>query len=84
MKVKKSVYGRARADAQKHGDLIWTPETHAEPRPGRAGPSCVRQQDEDHGGAGARDRPAGPREGEDRRDRGGDPDGRGGVPRCHR
>ena len=30
MKVKKSVYGRARADAQKHGDLIWTPETHAE------------------------------------------------------
>ncbi|MEO8840511.1 MAG: DEAD/DEAH box helicase [Kofleriaceae bacterium] len=30
IKVKKSVYGRARADAQKHGDLIWTPETHAE------------------------------------------------------
>ena len=30
LKVKRSVYGRARADAQKHGDLIWTPEVHAE------------------------------------------------------
>lgn len=30
MKVKRSVYGRARMDAQKHGDLIWTPELHAE------------------------------------------------------
>ncbi|MFT3692250.1 MAG: DEAD/DEAH box helicase [Kofleriaceae bacterium] len=29
-KIKKTVYGRARADAQKHGDLIWTPESHAE------------------------------------------------------
>ncbi len=29
-KVKRSVYGRARADAQKHGDVIWTPELHAE------------------------------------------------------
>jgi hypothetical protein len=29
-KVKRSVYGRARMDAQKKGDLIWTPEMHAE------------------------------------------------------
>jgi hypothetical protein len=29
-KVKKTVYGRARADAQRKNDLIWTPETHAE------------------------------------------------------
>ena len=29
-KVKRSVYGRARMDAQKHGDVIWTPELHAE------------------------------------------------------
>ncbi|MEP6861019.1 MAG: DEAD/DEAH box helicase [Deltaproteobacteria bacterium] len=29
-KVKRSVYGRARMDAQKHGDVIWTPEVHAE------------------------------------------------------
>jgi len=29
-KVKRSVYGRARMDAQKKGDVIWTPESHAE------------------------------------------------------
>jgi hypothetical protein len=29
-KVKRSVYGRARMDAQKKNDLIWTPELHAE------------------------------------------------------
>jgi superfamily II DNA/RNA helicase len=29
-KVKKTVYGRARNDAQRKGDIIWTPETHAE------------------------------------------------------
>jgi superfamily II DNA/RNA helicase len=29
-KVKRSVYGRARMDAQKKGDLIWTPEVHAD------------------------------------------------------
>jgi hypothetical protein len=29
-KVKRSVYGRARADAQKKGDVIWTPEIHQE------------------------------------------------------
>ncbi len=29
-KVKRSVYGRARADAQKKNDVIWTPEVHAE------------------------------------------------------
>src|SRR5262249_13212644 len=29
-KVKKSVYGRARADAQKKGDVVWTPELHQE------------------------------------------------------
>jgi hypothetical protein len=29
-KVKRSVYGRARADAQKKQDVIWTPEVHAE------------------------------------------------------
>jgi DEAD/DEAH box helicase len=29
-KVKRSVYGRARMDAQKKGDLIWTPELHGE------------------------------------------------------
>lgn len=29
-KVKRSVYGRARMDAQKKNDLIWTPEIHAE------------------------------------------------------
>jgi hypothetical protein len=29
-KLKRSVYGRARMDAQKKGDLIWTPEQHAE------------------------------------------------------
>ncbi len=29
-RVKKTVYGRARADAQKHGDVIWTPEVHAD------------------------------------------------------
>ena len=29
-KVKRSVYGTARMDAQKRGDLIWTPETHKE------------------------------------------------------
>jgi superfamily II DNA/RNA helicase len=29
-KVAKSVYGRARAEAQRKNDLIWTPELHAE------------------------------------------------------
>jgi hypothetical protein len=29
-KVKKTVYGRARADAQRKNDIIWTPESHAE------------------------------------------------------
>jgi hypothetical protein len=29
-KVRKSVYNRARSDAQKRGDLIWSPESHAE------------------------------------------------------
>src|SRR6476659_8976953 len=29
-KVKRSVYGRARSDAQRKGDVIWTPESHAE------------------------------------------------------
>jgi hypothetical protein len=29
-KLKRSVYGRARMDAQKRNDLIWTPDTHAE------------------------------------------------------
>jgi hypothetical protein len=29
-KVRKSVYGRARGDAQRKDDLIWTPELHAE------------------------------------------------------
>jgi len=29
-KVKRSVYGRARADAQRKGDVIWTPEVHQE------------------------------------------------------
>ncbi len=30
VKVKKTVYGRARNDAQRKGELIWTPEVHAE------------------------------------------------------
>jgi len=29
-KVKKTVYGRARAEAQRKQDIIWTPESHAE------------------------------------------------------
>ena len=29
-KVKRSVYGRARSDAQRKGDIVWTPEVHAE------------------------------------------------------
>jgi hypothetical protein len=29
-KVKKSVYNRHRSDAQRKGDIIWTPEVHAE------------------------------------------------------
>src|SRR4051812_39473269 len=29
-KVKKTVYGRARNDAQRKQDIIWTPETHGE------------------------------------------------------
>jgi len=29
-KVKKTVYGRARNDAQRRQDIIWTPETHQE------------------------------------------------------
>jgi hypothetical protein len=30
VKIRKTVYGRARNDANKRGELIWTPETHAE------------------------------------------------------
>ena len=30
VKVQKSVYGRARAEAQRKQDIIWTPDTHAE------------------------------------------------------
>ncbi len=30
VKVKKSVYARARATAQKNGDIAWSPEVHAE------------------------------------------------------
>jgi len=29
-KVKKNVYNRARSDAQRKGDVLWTPEVHAE------------------------------------------------------
>lgn len=29
-KVKKSVYNRARSEAQRKGDIVWTPEVHAE------------------------------------------------------
>ncbi len=29
-KVKKTVYNKARSEAQRKGDLIWTPESHAE------------------------------------------------------
>lgn len=29
-KVKKSVYNKARSEAQRKGDLVWTPESHAE------------------------------------------------------
>jgi hypothetical protein len=29
-KVKKTVYNRARSDAQRKGDVLWTPEVHAE------------------------------------------------------
>src|SRR5207344_2912130 len=29
-KVKKSVYNRAKSDAQRKGDIVWTPETHGE------------------------------------------------------
>ena len=30
VKIKKTVYGRAKNDAQRTGELIWTPELHAE------------------------------------------------------
>lgn len=30
VKIKKTVYGRAKNDAQRKGELIWTPEVHAE------------------------------------------------------
>jgi hypothetical protein len=30
VKIRKTVYGRARNDAQRKGELIWTPETHGE------------------------------------------------------
>jgi hypothetical protein len=30
VKIKKTVYGRARNDAQRKGELIWTPEIHAD------------------------------------------------------
>ena len=29
-KVKKSIYNRAKSDAQRKGDIVWTPEVHAE------------------------------------------------------
>ncbi|MDX2093984.1 MAG: DEAD/DEAH box helicase [Kofleriaceae bacterium] len=29
-KVKRSVYGRAKSDAQRKGDIVWTPEMHAD------------------------------------------------------
>jgi DEAD/DEAH box helicase len=29
-KIRRTAYAKARGDAQKHGDLIWTPEQHAE------------------------------------------------------
>jgi hypothetical protein len=29
-KIKKSVYNRARSDAQRKGDIVWSPEVHAE------------------------------------------------------
>jgi hypothetical protein len=29
-KVKKSIYNKAKSDAQKKGDIVWTPEVHAE------------------------------------------------------
>src|ERR1044071_3568596 len=29
-RIKKSVYNRARSDAQRKGDIVWAPETHAE------------------------------------------------------
>lgn len=29
-KVRKSVYNRAKSDAQRKGDIVWTPEVHAE------------------------------------------------------
>jgi superfamily II DNA/RNA helicase len=29
-KIKKSVYNRAKSDAQRKGDIVWTPEVHAE------------------------------------------------------
>jgi hypothetical protein len=29
-RIKKSVYNRARSDAQRKGDIVWSPETHAE------------------------------------------------------
>ncbi|HSD90291.1 MAG TPA: DEAD/DEAH box helicase [Kofleriaceae bacterium] len=29
-KIKKSVYNRAKSDAQRKGDIVWTPEIHAE------------------------------------------------------
>ena len=30
VKIKKTVYGRAKNDAQRNGELLWTPELHAE------------------------------------------------------
>jgi hypothetical protein len=30
VKIKKTIYGRARNDAQRKGELIWTPEVHAD------------------------------------------------------
>jgi hypothetical protein len=29
-KIKKSIYNRARSEAQRKGDLVWSPDTHAE------------------------------------------------------
>jgi superfamily II RNA helicase len=56
VKIKKTIYGRAKNDAQRTGELIWTPEIHAELVKGE--PGRAAQQDQDHRRAGAGDRPA--------------------------
>ncbi len=57
-KVKKSIYNRHRSDAQRKGDIDVDAGGARGAGPRRAGGAA--QQDEDHGRAGARDRPAGP------------------------